>query len=94
MSGKRHRAFLKDEYEQLLEGVTIDALAGLFPSNKWKRFKRRGWTSLRLRQSEVEERFLQLSSNVAMAELGVDPADPSTYSGPVARPSLRLWLQS
>ena len=80
MTAKRQRSWLSEQYESGLAGVSIEDLAALFPAKRWRKFKRRGWAILQMSLSEKEKRFIRLSHNVALAELGVDPCDPDTYA--------------
>lgn len=79
MTQKRLVEQIEASNKTLLKGVTVSMLASLFPEKKWARYKRKGWCMLRLNFSEKEARCLRLSYDVAMAELGVDPTNPSSF---------------
>ena len=66
-------------YEQNLSRLSLRRLARAFPSKHWKRFQRHGWSSIPLKLSRKERRMMALGHRVALAELGVDPANPATF---------------
>ena len=71
----------EDEYAKLLDGVTLEGLAATcMPEELWADYQERGWLQTGLRLSRRERRLVALCHRVALCELGVDPADPTTWA--------------
>ena len=73
---RRHR---RQQYDALIEGITLRQLGVCLPDEQWEHYCACGWLKMSLALSKKERRMIALCHRVALCELGVDPTDRATF---------------
>ena len=80
VSKQRLVATASEEYNSMIDAVTVKQLADGFPEEAWQRTLSNGWSSTPMPLLMLDKRFLKICMFSIMADLGVDPLRADTYA--------------
>tara|TARA_B110000046_G_scaffold76345_1_gene84479 strand:+ start:10819 stop:13293 length:2475 start_codon:yes stop_codon:yes gene_type:complete len=66
-------------YSDIINALSLQALGALVSDEEWQHYEAKGWLQYQLPLTCRERCMVELVHAVQLAELGVDPDDPSTY---------------
>ena len=76
----RHAAARRmQNYSDIISALSLQALGALVSDEEWQHYETKGWLQYQLPLTCRERRMIELVHAVQLAELGVDPDDPSTF---------------
>ena len=79
-TGRARAAMREFAYRSTIDACSLEHLAGCLPDAAWEQYERDGFAKLSLELRRSERGLLALSYDAALAELGVDAADATTYA--------------
>ena len=79
-TGRARAAMREFAYRSTIDACSLEHLAGCLPDAAWEQYERDGFAKLSLELRRSERGLLALSYDAALAELGVDADDATTYA--------------